>query len=32
MRVTPAGKARANIIRCVDAERSAPMTYQEGFP
>jgi hypothetical protein len=32
MRLKLAGKAWANNIRVVDAERSAPATYQEGFP
>lgn len=32
MRLTLAGKARVDTIRGVDAERSAPVTYQEGFP
>lgn len=32
MPVTRAGKARADNIRVVGAERSALVTYQEGFP
>lgn len=31
MPVTRAGKARADNIRAVGTERSAPVTYQEGF-
>jgi hypothetical protein len=32
MPLTPAGKAQVDNICGIGAERSAPVTYQEGFP